>query len=148
MLPDTLNPFSAPWMLHLRTVMLDDPMAVLFAFCPSISQSSSTRPVLLLSTTQNELDRIRDRRIVTSGALTTTGPLMSRASMTAPGVLIVIPPEGVNTVPRGTPLVEASGKPGDGVGQPLLDAGPGWFRQASSASSTPSLSASLSGGGG
>jgi len=71
----------------------------------------------LFSITHIELLRIRELRIVTFGALTTTGPEMSRPSTTAPAVLIVNPPLAVNTVPAGTPVLDASGYvPGAGVG--------------------------------
>ena len=74
-----------------------------------ISLSSTTSPVLLLSITHIALLRIRELRIVTFGAFTTTWPVMSRPSMTVPAVLIVRPPLGVSVVPAGTPVQLASG---------------------------------------
>ena len=126
--PPTFAAFSQPVSSVRRTVKLSSPIALWQLFWPAtgrfmISLSSTTSPVLLLVTTHIELERIRDRRIVTFGAFTTTCPVISRASITAPAVEIVIPPEADNTVPAGTPVFDASGKPplGGGVvvGQPV-----------------------------
>ncbi len=92
-----------------------------------ISLSSTTSPVLLLSITHIELLRIRELRIVTFGAFTTTGPVMSRASMTVPAVLIVRPPLGVRVTPAGTPVQPASGYAGSGQLVELGGGGVGVF---------------------
>ena len=46
---------------------------------------------------------------VTLEALMFTVPLMSRASMTVPGVETVMEPEGVRATPAGTPVLAAVG---------------------------------------
>ena len=79
-----------------------------------ISLSSTASPVLLLSTANIALVVIRELRIVTFGAFTTTWPVMSRPSMMVPAVLIVRPPLGVSVVPAGTPVHVASGYAGSG----------------------------------
>src|SRR3954451_2547435 len=115
-----LAAFSQPLISTRRTVKLSSPIA-LWQLLPAngrltISLSSTTNPVLLFSITHIELLRIRELRIVTFGALTTTAPLISRPSITVPAVPIVNPPLGDNPVPAGTPVFDASGyEPGVGV---------------------------------
>src|SRR5829696_3608492 len=81
-----------------------------------ISESSTSRPVLLFSIARKPLERMRVRRMVTLGALMITLPVMSRASMTAPAWLIVRLPVGVSVVPAGTPVLAALGHSPLGVG--------------------------------
>src|SRR5262249_28801867 len=92
---------------------------------PLISTSWISRPVELLRSTSSveppAPDVMRLFLIVTLGALTVIGPLMSLPSTTVPAVLIVMPPLGVSVVPTGTPVFDAFGNPvdegdGDGVG--------------------------------
>jgi hypothetical protein len=61
--------------------------------------------------------------MVTFGAFTVTVPLMSRASMTVPAVLIVIDPDALRAVPAGTPVLDASGHPVCGAGAVVVVVG-------------------------
>src|SRR5215218_5218981 len=104
-----LAAFSHPLISLRRTVKFPSPIA-LWQLLPAngrlkISLSSTTSPVLLFSITHIELLRIRELRIVTFGALTTTEPLISRPSITVPATEIVNPPLGDNTIPDGTPVL-------------------------------------------
>src|SRR4051794_20757290 len=102
-------------MFTRRNVKSLDPTPVLLAPSPSMSESSITKPVLLLCTSHVSLPWMRELRIVTFGASTTIHGT-STPSITAPGNVTVNPPDLVNVVPTGTPVVAALGNPDDGVG--------------------------------
>src|SRR4051794_11642340 len=108
--PPMSRPFSEPVMLTRRSVKLLEPTAVLLAPSPSSDESSISRPLLLFCTSQALPPWIRELRIVTFGAFTTTHGA-STPSITVPACVMVRGPDGLRTVPAGTPVFEASGNP-------------------------------------
>ena len=101
---DNVTDYGTNYLFVQRVLSMDTTFAG-----NALMYRSITNPVLLFCTAHIAFVRIRELRIVTFGAFTTTWPPMSRPSITAPAVPIVNPPLGVSVVPAGTPVFDASG---------------------------------------
>src|SRR5262245_20064158 len=106
-------PFSEPLISQNRMVVLSPslrrPLGLISMVLRQLRPTASTYSIVAPVDWSIILPETRQSTSVTFGAVITTSPVIFRPLTTAPGVLMVMPPDGVRVTPARTPVVDALG---------------------------------------